>query len=520
MARIISDIRFGGGWATDFGPNFSGMDQSGIITVPWLVNADNILYELDGGVRKMGGGTRLNSSAITGATSVMGIYDYWRSGTAGSPAQKRMAYSSTVLWKEDLDGVFDSLVTGLEAGKVPCFGTFNDVCVFSTTSNIDVPRQYDQTTAANLSGTPPNFAFFTIHKNRGWAAGVATNPSRVYYTVLNNIQDWVGAGSGSIDISTNDGSEITGLWGDHKDVLWIFKGPQKLSIHYITGSSSSDFARIPFIRGIGASNHNSITPYGDDIAFTSHLGIHSLAATSAYGDFVEAFLSFPFNSYWQEFINLGQLSLSQVAHYRKRGIVVWTVMKSGSTQNDLLLFMDYRFKPVRWSGGLIPGSASLAVVVNNNVPELWAGDYGGFVLRLDRKDRNVADVAYTAKATLPYINLGSSHFNKTAAKVFVGLKPKGSYTLTVGWTRDNNAQQAVTVDQRGSGDVLGPTTVNQFVLDDSLLGGGTFITQPADLDGEFRDIQLEVTQAGLNQDMEVHSIGLHADRGGVMEESS
>ena len=517
-ARLIREIRFGGGWATDYGPVFPSAED--IIVVPWLMNADNIYFELDGGIHKMGGGVKLNSTVISGSSDVMGIFDYWRSGTGGSSTQKRIAHAGTVVYKEDLDGVWDSLITGLESGKIPCYGIYNDILVLTSSSSVDVPKKYDQTTAANLGGTPPNFDFFTIHKNRAWAAGVDSNPSRLYYSALDNIEDWTGAGSGSIDISSNDGGVITGLWGEHKNVLWVFKGPQKLSIHYITGSSPSDFARVPFARGVGASNHNGIVAFGDDLAFHSILGVHSLATTADYGDFKESFLSFPFSSYWQENLALGRLSFSQAAHYSKRGLVLWTLTTSGQTENDLILGMDYRFTPPRWVRWFQPSAASLATVVNNNIFELWAGTYDGFTLRLDQRDRNMADTSYTARATLPYINFGSSHFSKYAAKVFVGFNPGGAYNMILGYTRDNNLQQTATISQAGSEAILAPAPagVNEFELDTSVLSGSYFATRSADLEGEFQDIQLEVLQAGSNQDMEVHSIGIHADRGGVVTE--
>ena len=153
---------------------------------------------------------------------------------------------------------------------------------------MDVPRSWDQTTAQNLAGTPPRFSFGVSHKNRAWAAGVYATPSRLHYSANVDPEDWIGAGSGSIDIDPNDGDMITGLVS-HKDELFVFKGPNKGSIHRIIGSSptgSDAFSRKNFVKGLGACWHNAIFPFGDDIGFVSQYGsVHSLSATAAYGTF-------------------------------------------------------------------------------------------------------------------------------------------------------------------------------------------------------------------------------------------
>ena len=69
-----------------------------------------------------------------------------------------------------------------------------------------------------------------------------------------------------LDIDPGDGDRITGLVS-HKNELWVFKGPHKGSIHRITGTSNSDWARTTFIEGVGAVWQNSIFRFGDDIGF-------------------------------------------------------------------------------------------------------------------------------------------------------------------------------------------------------------------------------------------------------------
>lgn len=52
----------------------------------------------------------------------------------------------------------------------------------------------------------------------------------------------------------------------------------------------------------------------------------------------------------------------------------------------------------------------------------------------------------------------------------------------------------------------------------STLAGGQYQTIPFDLDGEFRDLQIRLTQSGDSEDMEVHGLEIHFTMGGVSKE--
>lgn len=461
-------ISFGGGWATDFGPAFTNSPSGNSLSIPFLLNAENVVFELDGGPHKVGGAQKLNTVQVTESGSgvpVHGLIDVWFQGTAGTETQKRFAYIGTKLLKEDVDGTWDVLNTGLETDKIPAFEIFKDLVFWASTSTVDVPKRWDGSagTASNVGGTPPQFAFMVKHKNRMFAAGVASQPSRLYYSVDLDPNSWVAAGSGSIDIDPDDGDRITGLV-THKNELLIFKGPHRLSIHRITGSSPTGadaYARVPFVTGVGGVNHNTIFRVGDDLVFASPRGLHSLAATAAYGDYVEAFLSRPILTYYQDDLNHAVLHNSWGVNYQAKGLALWTFAKAGGTTRDVLLAYDYRFQPGRWvkwdsaTGYLAANCLAVLEKATSRKHRLFAGTTSGYVYELDDTARRIdSGTAYTADVKLPFINLGSSAILKTVEDGFLSLNPKGSYTTTVGWTRDRNAEQTVAVSQT-SGDVLG-----------------------------------------------------------------
>ena len=454
---------------SDFGPSYTVAPQNGALALPFLLTADNILYELDGAPHKVGGSTRLNSTAISlGTNTFHGFADAWYQGTAGTETQIEWGYVGTALYSMDqMDGTWDSRLTGLEDSKEPCFFMAGDTMIWASTSTVDVPQALTVTpAAANLGGTPPNFAFGTWHKNRAWAAGVVTNPSRLYYSQLLDEAAWSGGASGSaagsIDIDPDDGDRITGL-RSHKNELLVMKGPNTGSIHRITGSSdtgSDAFARTPYVKGLGSVNHNGMIVVGDDVLFVSSRGIHSLAATAAFGDYVEAFLARPILTYFQDSLNHMVLNQTWGANYATKGIALWTFAPSGSSTKSVTLVYDYRFQPGRWASwgrnSSYANMHSLAILQLNRVHRLYAGLTTGYVQRVaDVADRSLpGSGAYTMKVTTPFLNFGSSAMLKNAEAGFISLLPKGSYNMTFGWTRDTNAQETAIVSQ-GGGDTLG-----------------------------------------------------------------
>lgn len=509
--RNIIPLPIKGGWAPALGP------QAGEVT--HCIKAENVYWELDGGWRKIPGAARLNSSQLTESGSpipFMALFDYWKSGAGWSPTQKRMAYAGTQLWKEDLDGTWDSIKTGLESGKQASFTQMNDIAIWSSTSTTDVPQSWDQAAAStsNLAGSPPNFSFCVPHRGRMWAAGVASNPSRLYYSALDNAEDWTGAGSGSIDIDINDGDEIMGI-ASHKQRLWIFKGPNRGSIHYITGSAPTGgdaFARAPFSRNVPCAAHQSIVAYQNDLAWVSTRGVHSLQATDAYGDMADGFLSFPIKDLFISDLAPAGIAFTQGVNHSRLGVLLWTVRQSGQANNDWVLAYDYRMQPGRFSLLNAYSAASLAVMIHNSQPRLFSGGYDGYCLRHDEVNRNIAGSAYTAKVRLPFLHYGNPDMLKQTAWLRVGMVPRGSDTITVTWTNDQDSSQSTTISQ-----ATGDTLDGQFILDSSILAGGQYQQGRIAIPGSYAVQQLEFSQATVNGDMEIHELAAKLETAGESE---
>ena len=516
---------FGGGWATDLGPMYDAApDGAGQLVIPFLTDAKNIQYELDGGPRKMGGTTKINSSALESGAPITSCFDFWKIGTSGTATQKRIVHVGTKIKADNADGVFADILTGMTSGATPCCFVFEDYLIMANDSGTDVPKKYDQTTAGNLSGSPPTFSFGVTHKNRAWAAGVPSQPSRLYYSVQLDPNDWTGGGSGSIDIDPNDGDRITGI-ASHKDFLFVFKGPYKGSIHQISGSTSSDFARKTFIDGLGAACHNGIFRFGDDLGFVAHDGsIRSLAATANYGDFNAASLSAPIDGYLRDNVNLSQIKKAWAKTISAYGVTYITLPIGSSATNNLILLMDFRFNPVRWSYWDAIAVCSLGMLVdagNNNHAVPIAGCYDGYLRKLNQLERAIdSTTGITTNVQLPFLTYGSPHIKKTLSFVAVGFFPRNGGDTTFRWTRDSNQAQTETITGQG-GDALGTISSGNFTLGTSVLAGNRYVDVFKDIEtgGEFRAVQFALTHSTPSEDIEIHTISAMVIPGAVSSEN-
>jgi hypothetical protein len=214
------------------------------------------------------------------------------------------------------------------------------------------------------------------------------------------------------------------------------------------------------VTGLGSLNHNGIFRVNDDLVFPSPRGLHSLAATAAYGNYIEAFLSRPLLSYYQDSLShqTGGLDANWGVNYQGRGLAIWTVPSSGTTKDTYLVY-DYRFQPGRWSRWTGYSNAHCLAIVQdtNRRHKLFAGATDGWVRKLDQVSRSIDGTgAYNVDVRLPFLNLGTSSILKTAEDLFVSLVPKGSYDAGVAYIRDSNPEQTVApaVSQAGS-DPLG-----------------------------------------------------------------
>lgn len=517
---------FAGGWATDFGTSTQATpDASGIVQMQFLVDAENCLYEFDGGPRKIPGTTKLNSVQMESGAVIKGLFDFWLSGTGGSSTQHRIVHVGTKVKKDDADGTFTDIGTGLTSGSIPSYAVLEDLLILANED--DIPKSWDGTTFTESSawpaGAPPNFSIVETHKNRIWAAGIDATPSRLIFSDLLDPDDFVAGSSGFIDIDPDDGDRITGI-ASHRNELFVFKGPQKGSIHRITGSAPTGadaFARIEFASGIGAAGHNSIFRFADDIGFVwSDGSIRTLSSTERFGDYLAAAVSAPINfKFLNERVNLARLKHSSAAYDDIRNTVCITLPIDGSTDNNAVICCDFRFRPPRWS--FIPALAAgfiASVIDPTDVDKriIMLGGNDGHVRKWNQTTRDNDGSAISYKVTTPFINYGQPFHLKTISAASISISSTNATDLTFGWISDDNPLQQQQVNIGGTEGLL-----DSFVLDTDQLQGSSIVDKFLDLEtgGKGRQFQYQLIHNAADADAEVHGINTLMEVCGISTEN-
>lgn len=527
---------FAGGWAPDYGPiAHVGVDETGKCEIPWLDLASNCEFWYDGSIRKIGGADRLFTTPLEASLyPIRGLTDFWRQGTSGSPTQTRVLHCATRIYMDAGDGNFSSIFTGLQTDSIPDYAP-NEGSLIIAQTGIDMPKITDQTTHSELSSSTPNFAFSVAHKLRHWAAGVDAAPDTLFYSAQEDPTDWVGTGSGDIAISPGDGDRITGL-ASFNNELFVFKGPNIGSIHRITGSAPTGddaFARKDFIpRGLGAVAHRTIFRFGNDLGFMwSDGSVHSINTTERFGDFLETSLSRPLNGYLRSRITGSVVGSSNAAVENSRGVARIVIPVDSYQYPNLVLSMDFRFNPPRWSSSYELGEVSrcLAMVRDSSTnlrPRMMSGGPNGMVYKLDSPTK-ILDKPLGVLTEIdmfvrtPYISYLKAPHMSTLYNIGTRIAPKVSGDVTIYWVRDGHDEQSYTFNQ-WTGDVLATATggATNFTLGTSRLSGDRSITRSLDATegGEFQQIQYKVESTGAYNDLHLQSILTSIKPGAIITE--
>jgi hypothetical protein len=484
----------------------------------------NTIFRPTKAIRKRGGRTRKNSTAIDSGETVHTVFQAWQMGTGGVNSQRLMSYVGTKIYSSDDYGVTNtSLKTGLEDDKIGWFSVFDDIVIWSSTSTSDVPQSWDFSSAStsNLAGSPPNFSAAVPHQNRLWAWGDASIPSRLYYSGTGDPEDWSGGGAGSIDLDPNDGDRIITCI-EHLNDLWVFKGPNVGSIHRIRNAFSiSNLTRDVVSRGLPAVSAHGRTTVGTDIFFVTRSGIASLAMTERFGDITESLVSDTVKTLFQD-SNQARFDLVYMVHYAHGSAVMTSMPGGGLTKNNQIHIYD----PVgdRWADPWELSAASLAIVVDETAQQrLYSGDYSGFINLEDGANRSddPSNTPYTWRLRTNAMRFAAQSQMFTPdtecimQRISSTIRPKGNYNISGVWKWDDQTDQTFALD---SG--LGSQGLGSFTLGTDVLGPASFApTTSTDPEGKGKTGICQLTQAGADQDAELYTLDFYVESAGEAEDS-
>ncbi len=454
-----------------------------------LVDPSRNINLHENGIRKRGGTSHVNSSAISGTPQVMGIHDYQLSASQFLV----MGTTDGKLWKN----FTETIKEGLGTGKIVRMLTFGGLCFFYNgynipqywngvaveTSNIAAP-------AADWIGTSyPSWA--VVHSNglarRIWVGGCSSTPYSIYASKVGDGGDYTTAPL-SFYVETGTGDGIVGAFELGTRLFCM----SKRNAFYIndTSTDSDYWGYEKAIWNGGLAHHGLIAVTPNDVHLMAEDGeIYSFTAVQSYGDYKMASLTRP--SYVHKWIS-DNIDLSKIAQFHAVydpviRAVKWFLVKTGSSQVNICLpfFLD---RPIDKAWGAphenssynsgYKASCSALVKKSAGNWKIYTGDYAGFVWELETANRNDNSQAYDGRSVWPRLNFADSRVTKHYNRAIVVSQPSGTSTATLSMTIDDlqtisgTLYFAATQNVFGTG-VFGTAVFTEGIVSDTSLRIGT-----------------------------------------------
>lgn len=388
------------------------------------------------------------------------------------------------------------------------FETINETCLIAFEGIGNYPKVYvprDSTTVVRgVNGAAPNASIMRKHLGRIWMND-KTIKEQLFYSSSFNADLWNGyQDSGVLNIGFGDGDPegINAIFPPFKKVLFVTK---RNTLYRINGLTPEDFTIDEVTQGLGSVAHRAVAAIDiEDVFFHSHKGIHSLNATSSYGDFSGAFKSDKIQPIFNNWTKT-RFKYNTAAYIPSLNSLFFSVASGDydtDKQDTLWVFNTKNQEWHRWPK--IYGKCLGAVDVNG-VKNLVIGRYDG---RIDMAqtgeyvDHDIEAIEYKIKSGTIYVD-GNPNTVKAFKSLGFIFRPKGDYTFSVTAKIDNYNIQPLVFSQVSGGARLG----QDFRLGYSILAvGNTLAPHVLPIDGIGRGITVTIEQNATDQEVEIYGL--------------
>lgn len=500
----------------------TGTKNQALITPDQLIVATNVAFDT-GTVKKEGGATKYNSTAITGTPDVIGGYDWW----PDTSTQRMIVVTSAGnILKDSGGGTFGTtLASGLTVtDTVPMFveggkeaaANNRKLFIFTGQNQVKV-LSGDGATVANITTPPADWTSSfptcgTNHEGRLWGAGNSNDAHRVYYSTTTNHEDLTGAGSGSISIFPGEGEKIVSIVS-FKGLLVVWKFP--LGVYYVdtTDPSTANWKVKKLSSGTGGVSPLGFVIVDDDIIFIDASGNFQLLSTvTEFGDMSSNNLSTraQMNTFVRDNINFSGLGKCRAVFYGFKREVHFALYGSGGTNNNRRIVLDLNARAPRFRFSDRDVNHTLWLRKDtDNVPKLLMGSTGGFVYKLDQTTTAKDGTGYNSSFQSSHIDF--SHIDpilatkqKNGQFLELVVEPTGNWNLAVDIYWDNTYTQTVYFNMGTGGAALG-----SFTLGTDALGGDAVLNRKQRITGSGRRLSIACSNNGANEGFSVARFYVH-----------
>jgi len=479
----------------NFNPNID------LIPITSLTEPSRNVDLFEGGVSKRRGTSKDNSTVVTGAPRILGLHQFrLNNGTS----YKMFGASDGKIYKN----YTDTIKTGLSASNKYSFAVLNNQVYIAEGSNL--PQEWDGATvstsdvaapAAWSAGNRPNQLL--PFKRRLWAGVFGSSREDAYASAADDGGDF-SASTIQIPVRFGDGYGLTGMatYGGRL----IFMGKQKSHILDDTDPTPSSWSVFPAQWAGGVSHWRLIANvYNDLLCMMDNGVIYSVTTAQKYGDYQMADLTkASYMDRWiRENVRLSFIDDFHCSFDPVRRIVYFFVVRAGQTEVDTALkFHLDRPLEAAWSidqntsfASGFGASCSALIETGTGNPELYTGDYDGFVWKLNQTNKSDAGNGYASRARTANTSFDNPRVRKHYKRGKIIQVPQGSYNLNVLVYIDGEQKVSTTVSLAGTGSVYGTGLYGTAVY-----GGDEIIAPTYDINAYGERIQKEFYNNVAGQD--------------------
>lgn len=454
-----------------------------------------MVYPSSGGVTKRFDTKQMTTSSVGASVAITGGYEFVK-----SDGSRFVVFGTDdgKVYNLATNGSTSTFHTGATVGTRWFFTTYNDKLIFC--NRADAPRKTtDAATSSILGGTPPAKGGPVVtHSNRVFFAD-ATNKSRLTWSALNSEEDYTtSSNAGSVDIQTNDGSDIVDLVPSINELV-VLKGSRPFRLQGTSPSTYSITNVVPTTGSKGGISNKANIFAINDVWFLSNNGILNLRTVLNFGDLKASYSSDKISPLWETSsdVTLALQNLSSaVMCYDAQNNRIYAAVSSRTAmanQNDTILVIDLNNNA--WS--IWPDHAAAASLwpvydTATGITEIYMGGYNGHVYKLNQ---NRSDTAFTGRAS-HLSALNAPGIQKSPRHGYFYFKEQGDFVVLIESKFDfgTSGGQVYTASLLGGAHTLG---VN-WVLGTDPLGRKEQIVKRIDMAGvgEFLEMSVSNGNAG------------------------
>lgn len=350
----------------DFSPGLNTFDPEYLSPVGQSPDLDNIIL-LDKGFKKRNGDSAFNSSAMaSGAAVTGGGYVQFNSGTEFLNAVAGSKFFTSTGLTGTMADATGALTITASATNYWTPVIFNNLQIWFGGAP-DAPFKYSGSgNAAVLGGSPPSAYTAFVANNRIFALGTAAAPSTVYWPILNNPEDWAGAGSGNASVNTSDGEGLQCGIVIGPDVALLFK---KSSSHMMV-LTRQPFPIYQLQKGIGVAGRQAFA-FAHGVTYIVSPGRRMYSTVNGTD-----FQTYPndINDIWD---SINSTQISNIVGYYNQALerIEWMVSTGSNTTKNYCIIWDIKRQCfLRNTTGF---KCNMAFTVQNR--RFFAGHYNGVV---------------------------------------------------------------------------------------------------------------------------------------------